>query len=177
MNIKEFKNKTLKEKVNSVIDLNKQKLIISGKIDNNIYLIDDKEKLRIIPVSDIKYLKDAEYMDIFRGIIKSIILDFNEKNIKIKHLFYLKNSYFDFSYTDYPKLNLDNSFSSENGNECLLVYFENKLSMRIEVYDKITGIDNGEKYSVLSKKPLKKLEYSKLDPDKELGGILTNIIR
>lgn len=173
-----FKNLTLKEKVQEVININKDRLVTSnGLIDQFIYLVDNKNFLYAVPIENKKYIEDKEYTEIFRGILKSIISDYAYRKINITYLFYIREGYFNSKHSNLQDINLDTTFDKYNSNECLLVYNESKLSMELTIFDKITGRDQGIQYTVLSENPIKKLKYCKIDPDDNLKGALTNILR
>lgn len=167
----------MEQKIQEVIKLNKAKLITNGDIDNFIYLVDTNDALHVIPVEDKRYLSDPDYVEIFRGVIKSVISDYKRDGVMIKHLFYLKEAYFSSSYKNLQDLDMDSTFSKYNANECLMVYSEDKFNMKIAIYDMIISNIDGSKYTVLSENPIKELDYCKLDPDDNLKGALTNIIR
>jgi len=131
----------------------------------------------MVPVDNKKYFKDRDYRDIFRDILKGIINDYAYKKIVITHLFYLSEGYFNPKHKNLQNINLDVTFSNNNANESLLIYFEDKINMKLEVYDRISIVDKGKKFTIVSKDPIKELEYCKLDPDDNLKGSLTNILR
>lgn len=172
-----FKNLSLSNKIEEVMNQNKKTLLTRGEISDNIYLVDSKDTLHTVPIEDKRFLKDPEYKEIFRDVLKVIINELGMKNVDIVNLFYIKESFFNTSYSNLKSINLDTTFNSSNANECLLIYSEDRINMKLEVYDLITGYDNGNKYAVLSSKPIKELDYCKIDPEDNLRGILTNIIR
>mgnify|MGYP003647706661 CR=1 FL=1 len=172
-----FKTLNMQGKIDAIIQLNKKKIVMKGAIDYYIYLVDSTNALHVIDIDNKKYLDDPDYSDIFRGIVKSIISDFSYEKVKITNLFYMKECYFNSEYKNINNVNLDSTFNKQNANECLLIYSEDKVNMKLTIYDKITGIDKGQRYTVLSNIPIKEVEYCKFDPDDNLKGTLTNIIR
>jgi hypothetical protein len=168
-----FKKLPIQEKINQILELNKAKIITRGSIDELIYLVDSKEQLHVVPIDNKKYLIDREYKEIFRDILKSIIEDFAYEKKRIVKLFYIIDSYYSPHFKQDRNINLDVTFNKKNANESLILYIEDKLNMNLKIYDKISG----EGYCVVSKDPIKELDYCKLDPDDDLKGALTNIIR
>ena len=172
-----FIGSSLEDKILKIVNRNKGLLVMGKAIEHNVYLVDKHDTIHVIPVPKEKFLTNEEYKHLFRGLLKSTIKSLEKAGTRIAELFYLEDTYFNPKAIGLEDLNLDYGFNRYNGNECLLVYREDKLNMEITVFGKISGSDNVGRYTVLSENPLTQLDYSKIDPDDNLGGALTNILR
>lgn len=176
--ISNFKEGSVEDKIKSLIDINKEKLLNIGKIDMMIYLFDKNNNLYTIPIKDKKFISVLDLKKILKKIVVSLIQDIEyDKNTTIVNIVTIYESFFNPENSNKNSINLDNNKSNNiDENESFIICVEDKFSINLNIYDRISIFDNGKKHTVISKEPLKTVEYLKLDPDDKINGVLTNIL-
>ena len=174
-----FKSLSISDKIEKIIQFNKEKLTKHSRLNSSVYLFGSNNKVFTVIINEQKFFKDEDYKYILKNIIKENIEKIEYKdNTKIIEALLIREDLFYRNIKDKNKIDLEKSV----GEDSLIIYRETLFEMNLKILDVIASVDTktGHRYEgcdiVFSNKPVEDLTYSKLDPDDNLKGILTDFI-
>lgn len=171
-----FAELPLINKIEHVVDYSKKYLIKNHKLKDTFFVFDSNERIYMIPIDNRKFLDIYEYRKLFNKVAISVIEELEAKyNIKIINSLYIYKRIFDTTVTEEVDLDIEWE-EDELRKDAMIVLQESKFNVDINVYGCIETTVDSDKYTLLSEKPIQKINLSKLDNDHSIKGFLTNII-
>lgn len=171
-----FSNLPLINKIEQLIGFSKDYLVKHHELKNVFFVFDSTEKVYMVPIDNEKFIEMEEYKELFNKIASAVIEEIEMKhNTKITNSLYIFKGIFDTTSVD--KIDLDIEWEEDElRKNAMIVLQESKFNIDMKIYGCIeTTVDN-DRYTLLSEKPIQKINLSKLDSDHNIKGLLTNII-
>lgn len=174
MNNDTFLKATVDEKIEELIRRCRESMNKNG-LERCFYAFDTNGNMRVIEIKEPSLFK-AGRERILKPIVKEKIQVLErDAKIKIDKLMYIREGLFN-KNVDTEELHLELDFNAGDDNEALIITIESKFEFNAIIYDLIRGEDQGQKYCVMSKDPIAKIETNKMDPDVDLGSYFKNIM-
>lgn len=174
--ISNYASLPLVKKIETIVKYARNYVVKYHKFKDVVFLFDKNATTYMVPIDDHKFLTKPEYKRLFNDIMISIVDEVQYKyNTSITNVLYIYVNVFD--TTAVEKVNLDIPWEEDlDRRNSMIVIIESQFNHDISIYDCISIVDE-KTYTIVSEKPIKKLNLSKLDADHLVSGFLTNILK